>query len=294
MLRLRHPFIIVDEAHNSRTQLAFDTLAKCPAKFIITQKALAEGWDCAFAYILVSMAELRSATAVEQLLGRILRQPQAKRRESEPLNRSYAYVVSKDFGETAARLRDSLVETAGFNREEAAEFVAAKQESQAPLDFKRGENRIRITPVDTKLSEELDMSKVSTETRKKLKWSKANRTLTFTAPLSEAETAEVKAVAVMDASKEAIDRAGVASRPDRWPGSTAFPADHFALQPLAVPLVWSQSPLQNAWAITKPKYNTPIMNMIKLAIVATVAALFAASCCPSAPAPAPMYQAPAK
>jgi len=105
-----------------------------------------------------------------------------------------------------------LVETAGFNREEAAEFVAAKQESQAPLDFKRGENRIRITPVDTKLSEELDMSKVSTETRKKLKWSKANRTLTFTAPLSEAETAEVKAVAVMDASKEAIDRAGVASR----------------------------------------------------------------------------------
>jgi type III restriction enzyme len=47
----------------------------CPVKFVITQKALAEGWDCPFAYILVSMAELRSATAVEQLLGRILRQP---------------------------------------------------------------------------------------------------------------------------------------------------------------------------------------------------------------------------
>jgi hypothetical protein len=30
----------------------------CPVKFVITQKALAEGWDCPFAYILVSMASL--------------------------------------------------------------------------------------------------------------------------------------------------------------------------------------------------------------------------------------------
>ena len=41
----------------------------CPVTFIITQKALAEGWDCPFAYCLVSMASLHSATAVEQILG---------------------------------------------------------------------------------------------------------------------------------------------------------------------------------------------------------------------------------
>jgi hypothetical protein len=35
------------------------------------------------------------------------------------------------------------------------------------------------------------------------------------------------------------------------------------------------------------------MNIIKIAIVAAVAAFFAASCCPSA-APKPTYQAPAK
>lgn len=29
---------------------------QCPVRFIITQKALAEGWDCPFAYILVSPA----------------------------------------------------------------------------------------------------------------------------------------------------------------------------------------------------------------------------------------------
>lgn len=62
----------------------------CPVKFVITQKALAEGWDCPFAYILVSMASLSSATAVEQLLGRVLRQPGASHRQAKALNQSYA------------------------------------------------------------------------------------------------------------------------------------------------------------------------------------------------------------
>src|SRR6185312_14988286 len=79
---------------------------RCPVKYVITQQALAEGWDCPSAYILVSMAELRSSTAVEQLLGRILRQPQAKARGSALLNQSYAFVVSRDFGQTASALRD--------------------------------------------------------------------------------------------------------------------------------------------------------------------------------------------
>ena len=185
---------------------------KCPVKYVITQKALAEGWDCAFAYVLVSMAGVKSATAVEQLLGRILRQPQAQWRKSDALNRSYAYVVSKDFGETAEALRDSLVQASGFNRQEAAAFVSAKTSEQAKLDFKRGAGRIQITPVEVILSEELDVSGVSKEVKRKLKWSKKTRTLTITAPMSSAETLEIQAVAVMDASREAIDRAGLASR----------------------------------------------------------------------------------
>ena len=80
-----------------------------PVKFVITQKALAEGWDCPFAYILVSMASLSSATAVEQLLGRVLRQPGASHRQAKALNQSYAFVVSRNFAETAGVLRDRLV-----------------------------------------------------------------------------------------------------------------------------------------------------------------------------------------
>jgi type III restriction enzyme len=185
---------------------------RCPVKYVITQKALAEGWDCAFAYVLVSMAGVRSATAVEQLLGRILRQPQAHKRNDEALNRSYTYVVSKDFGETAESLRDCLVQSSGFNRQEAAEFVTAKKAEQAKLDFKRGGGRIEFTAVEVKLPEELDVSKVSRETRRKLKWSKKTKTLTFTAPVSEAETLEIQAAAIMDSSRETIQQAGAASR----------------------------------------------------------------------------------
>jgi len=184
----------------------------CPVKFVITQKALAEGWDCAFAYVLVSMAGVKSSTAVEQLLGRILRQPQAEHRANEALNRSYAFVVSKDFGETAASLRDSLVQASGFNKQEAAEFVSARKSEQTKLDFKRGAGRIEFTAVEVKLPEELDVSKVSKETKRKLKWSKKSKTLTITAPMSEAETLEVQAAAVMEISREVIQKAGATSR----------------------------------------------------------------------------------
>jgi len=185
---------------------------KCPVKYVITQKALAEGWDCAFAYILVSMAELRSATSVEQLLGRILRQPQAKRRASEPLNQSYAYVVSKDFGETAATLRDSLVEASGFNHEEAAEFVAAKKETQSKLDFKRGQKRITFTPMKVQMGEKLDISKLSPGVKKKVKFRAKGNKLEINAPLSQEETEELQATALMDDTREAIRQAGEYSR----------------------------------------------------------------------------------
>ncbi len=50
----------------------------CPVRYIITVNALKEGWDCPFAYILASLANRTSAVDVEQIVGRILRQPYAK------------------------------------------------------------------------------------------------------------------------------------------------------------------------------------------------------------------------
>ena len=47
----------------------------CPITWIITKSALQEGWDCPYAYILVSLSNTGSARAMTQLVGRVLRQP---------------------------------------------------------------------------------------------------------------------------------------------------------------------------------------------------------------------------
>ena len=84
-------------------------------QFIITIDKLREGWDCPFAYVLFSFRNTTSATAVEQVLGRVLRMPHVTRKQTEALNRSYAYVVSDPLAETVNNLRDGLVQS-GFER----------------------------------------------------------------------------------------------------------------------------------------------------------------------------------
>ena len=54
----------------------------CPIEYVITVEALKEGWDCSFAYVFCSVSRIRSAVDVEQLLGRVLRMPYARRRQA--------------------------------------------------------------------------------------------------------------------------------------------------------------------------------------------------------------------
>jgi len=91
----------------------------CPVNFVITIEALKEGWDCSFAYVFCSVANIRSATDVEQLLGRVMRMPYAKRRVIPELNNAYAHVISSSFAEAAQGMHARLMNM-GFHEEEAA------------------------------------------------------------------------------------------------------------------------------------------------------------------------------
>lgn len=184
----------------------------CPVKFIITQKALAEGWDCPFAYILVSMASLSSATAVEQLLGRVLRQPGASHRQAKALNQSYAFVVSRNFAETAGALRDRLVAGAGFERREVAEFVTAAKAEQARLDLEGHAGRVVVRPVAITLSEKPDLKQVPKPVRDKVSWDGKLNTLTITTPLTEDEAEVLKASVSSETAAAAIVEAAEISR----------------------------------------------------------------------------------
>ncbi|MBI5676723.1 MAG: DEAD/DEAH box helicase family protein [Nitrospirae bacterium] len=69
-----------------------DLLSKdCPIRYIITKQALQEGWDCAFAYILTILTNPGSQLSITQLVGRILRQPKAKKTKIKELDESYVF-----------------------------------------------------------------------------------------------------------------------------------------------------------------------------------------------------------
>jgi len=101
---------------------------KCPIEYVITVEALKEGWDCSFAYAFCSVSRIQSAVDVEQLLGRVLRMPYAKRRKADALNRAYAFLSEPSFGEAARSLADKLV-AMGFDEDEARDNIEPAQTS---------------------------------------------------------------------------------------------------------------------------------------------------------------------
>ncbi len=89
----------------------------CEVRYIITINALKEGWDCPFAYILASLADKSSAVDVEQILGRVLRQPYVQKHKAFQLNLSYVLTASAKFNETLQSIVEGL-KASGFSGNE--------------------------------------------------------------------------------------------------------------------------------------------------------------------------------
>lgn len=89
----------------------------CEVRYIITINALKEGWDCPFAYILASLADKSSAVDVEQILGRVLRQPYVQKHSAFQLNLSYVLTASAKFNETLQNIVKGL-QSSGFSEKD--------------------------------------------------------------------------------------------------------------------------------------------------------------------------------
>jgi type III restriction enzyme len=105
---------------------------KSPVRVIITVEKLREGWDCPFAFVLCSLKETRSATALEQIVGRILRLPLAEAKRHPDLNCSYVFSVSGSIAEVLAELREAL-EHNGFTAAEAERIIIPVSQGTLPL-----------------------------------------------------------------------------------------------------------------------------------------------------------------
>jgi superfamily II DNA or RNA helicase len=100
----------------------------CKVKYIITVNALNEGWDCSFAYVLVSVANLGAKIAVEQIIGRVIRMPNAKKKKDEALNRSYVFASAPNFNAAAKQVKDGLQDN-GYTE---ADIINADEKEEQP------------------------------------------------------------------------------------------------------------------------------------------------------------------
>ena len=79
-----------------------------PVRWIITQAALMEGWDCPFAYLLVVLDNIQAKRAITQLVGRVMRQPDARRTGRPALNQCYVYCQNTSVGEAVQFVKAGL------------------------------------------------------------------------------------------------------------------------------------------------------------------------------------------
>lgn len=82
--------------------------SSCRVRVIITKAALAEGWDCPFAYVLCSLAASGNESAMTQLVGRILRQPHAIRTGVAELDESYVFTHRAETAAVVVAIKQGL------------------------------------------------------------------------------------------------------------------------------------------------------------------------------------------
>jgi type III restriction enzyme len=168
----------------------------CPIRYVITVQALREGWDCPFAYVLCSVAESRSSTAVEQILGRILRLPQAHRKQADVLNRAYAFATSSSFGEIANQLRDSLVQN-GFERFEAQTMIQTWGAQGALPLFDQNSDDTLPEPVSIPLPASVSLEEITLDVTPNVTYDQTSHALVVRRRL-EAQEADLLVASILD------------------------------------------------------------------------------------------------
>lgn len=182
----------------------------CDIRYIITVQALKEGWDCPFAYGLCSVAELRSSTAIEQIIGRVLRLPGARPKYHKELNAAYAFSSSNSFGTVASALADAMVQN-GFERQEAKDLIKPRNINNQPeLGF--GPAVPSPPPNHVILTEVPNFEGLSDETISKITFDPTTGILSVNQLLKDDEKQELKQAISSEENLKALDQCFVATQ----------------------------------------------------------------------------------
>lgn len=209
----------------------------CRVNYILTVDKLREGWDCPLAYVLGSIGNAATPTAVEQLIGRILRMPNANPTRVPALDRAYAFVLSDNVMQTAMQLRDRMVETCGFDERSAEDALrVTATQTQRGLGFGR-------IPLKEPMRTDLIPPSLAAKTR----YDEVAKNLVVDESLTRDELKTLRDAAANEADRQAIEDYWIRERPL---GITLKPLDKYA-QPIRIPrLVVEQ---KGKWSLLEPE-----------------------------------------
>lgn len=132
-------------------------------RIIITKQALQEGWDCPFAYVLCSLAASSNHKAMTQLIGRILRQPEARKTGVSSLDECHVITHHAETAEIVKAVKNGL-EHEGLGdlviqvgQSEKSEIIGTAQTINRRNDFSSAEIYLpKVMVMDDDSSRELD------------------------------------------------------------------------------------------------------------------------------------------
>ncbi len=208
----------------------------CAVRYVITVDKLREGWDCPLAWVLGSIGNAATATAVEQLLGRVLRMPNANPTRVPALDRAYAFVLSDDVVRTAMQLRDRMVETCGFDERSAEDALRV-----AATQAQRGLGLGRIP-----LSGPLNPAAIPPPLAAKARYDQSTRTLVVDTMLTRNEIQTLRDAAAREDDRQAIEDYWERQRPV---GIAVKPLDQYA-RPVRVPQLAVEQ--AGRWSLLEP------------------------------------------
>lgn len=183
----------------------------CKIRYIITKQALQEGWDCAFAYVLCVLTNPGSKTAMTQLVGRILRQPYAKKTQIPELDESYVFC----FQQKGATLLEDIRK--GFKGEGLGDLAGRvgldddgsgggryEHESRICEKFKESAEHVILPVFAIKEGKEWRPVNHSMDIVSRIGWDQVNLKPTYSTTLSALEQKDTEQVASISDNVEKV------------------------------------------------------------------------------------------
>lgn len=104
-------------------------------EFLIFKQAIATGWDCPRAQILVKFRDKGSETLEIQTVGRILRMPEGEHYDNDNLNKAYMYIDTNEFNVKKEDYNPNIIKSIYSTRKDTYEDIKLKSYYLNRVDY---------------------------------------------------------------------------------------------------------------------------------------------------------------